>query len=80
MLAYIKATTHYEVTFKAGDNLNSIGYVDSDFVGYRESRQSIEGNIFIVIGGLVSWENKYQETVVLSTVKAEYMAFTRTTS
>jgi len=79
-LAYIKATTHYGVTFKAGGNLDLIGYVDSNFAGCRESRRSTEGNIFIVAGGPVSWESKRQETVALSTVKAEYMAFTRATS
>ena len=79
-LAYIKGTTHYGVTFQAGGNLDPIGYVDSNFAGCRESRQSTEGNIFIVAGGPVSWESKRQETVVLSTVKAEYMAFTRATS
>jgi len=54
MLAYIKATTHYGVTFKAEGNLDPIGYIDSDFAGCRKSRQSTEGNIFIVTGGLVS--------------------------
>ena len=37
-LAYIKATTHYRVTFKAGGNLDPISYVDSNFVGFRELR------------------------------------------
>jgi len=80
MLAYIKATTHYGVTFKAEGNLDPISYIDSDFAGCRESRQSTEGNIFIVTGGLVSWKSKCQETVVLSIVEAEYIAFTRVTS
>jgi len=71
---------NYEVTFKAEGNLDPIGYVDSDFAGCRESRRSTEDNIFIVIGGLVSWESKCQETMTLSTVEAEYMAFTRAMS
>ena len=37
MLAYIKGTTYYGVTFKARDNLYPIGYVDSNFAGYRKS-------------------------------------------
>ena len=32
--------------------------------------------MFFVGGGLVSWASKHQETVALSTVEAEYMAFT----
>jgi len=40
----------------------------------------MEGNIFIIAGGSSSWESKWQETMVSSTVKAEYMAFTRAMS
>jgi len=40
----------------------------------------MEGNIFIIAGGPVSWESKWQETMALSIVKAEYIAFTRATS
>ena len=64
----------------AGEDLNPTGYVDSDFAGCRDTRRSTEGNIFVVAGGPVSWESKRQETVALSTVKAEYMAFTRATT
>jgi len=35
----------------------------------------MEGNIFLVAGGPVSWETKRQDTVVLSIVEAEFMAF-----
>jgi len=38
-------------------------------------RQSTEGDIFLVAGGPVSWETKKQDTVALSTVEAEFMAF-----
>jgi len=37
-LAYIKATTHYGVTFKAEGNLDPISYIDSDFADCRKSR------------------------------------------
>jgi len=46
-------------------------------VGCKDTHCSIEGNIFIVAGGPVSWENKRQEKVALSTVEAEYMGFSR---
>jgi len=80
ILAYVKGTAHYGITYKARSDLNPIGYVDSDFAGCRELRCSTEGNTFIIAGGLVSWESKHQETVGLSTVEAEYIAFTRAMS
>jgi len=35
--------------------------------------------MFFVGGGLVLWASKYQETIALLTIEAEYMAFTRAT-
>jgi len=56
-----------------------VGYVDSDFAGCKNTRQSTKGNIFVVAGGPVSWETKRQDTVALLTVEAEFMAFSRVT-
>ena len=57
-----------------------VRYVDSDYAGCKDMCQSIEGNIFIVAGGLVLWESKWQKIVTLSIVEVEYMAFTRATA
>lgn len=51
--------------------------MDADYAGDGDTRRSTEGHIFFVAGGPVSWASKRQETVALSTVEAEYMAFTR---
>jgi len=66
VLAYVKGMIGYGITYRAGDNLNLIGYVDSDFAGCKDTRRSTEGMIFIVVGGPVSWESKRQDTVALS--------------
>jgi len=76
-LAYVKGTIDYGITYRGGGTLNPIGYVNSDYAGCKDTRRSTEENVFIVAGGLVSWESKHQETVALSTVESEYMAFTR---
>jgi len=80
VLAYIKGTLNYGITYKADAKLNPTGYVDSDFAGCKDTRRSTEGNIFIVVGEPVLWESKRQETVALSTVEAEYMGFSRATT
>jgi len=79
-LAYVKGTIDYGITYRGGGTLNPIGYVNSDYAGCKDTRCSTEGNVFIVVGGPVSWESKCQETVVLSTVESEYMAFIHTTA
>jgi len=61
-------------------SLNPVGYVDLDYAGCKDTKRSTEGNIFIVVGGPVSWESKWQEIVALSTVESEYIAFTHATT
>jgi len=80
VLAYIKGTKHYGITYRGSEKLSLTGFVDSDYAGCKDIRRSTEGNIFIVAGEPVSWESKCQETVVLSTVEAEFMAFTWATT
>jgi len=58
VLAYVKGTIDYRITYQAGVNLNPTGYVDSDFGGYKDTRKSTDGTIFIVVGGPISWESK----------------------
>jgi len=76
----VKGTIDYGITYREGGTLNPIGYVDSDYASCKDTRRSTEGNVFIIAGGLVSWESKRQETVALSTVESEHMAFTRATA
>ena len=80
ILAYIKGTINYRITYKGGESLKPYGYVDSNYAGCKDTRQSTEGNIFMVAEGPVSWESKRQDTVALSTVEAEYMVFTKATT
>ena len=39
------------------DNLEVIGYSDSDFVGFVDSRKSTSGYIFKLVDGVVSWRS-----------------------
>jgi len=80
VLAYIKGTLNYGITYKADVKLNPSGYINSDFAGCKDTGHSTEGNIFIVVGGPVSWESKKQETVALSMVETKYMGFLRATT
>jgi len=53
-LAYVKETIDYGITYRGGGTLNSIGYIDSDYVGCKDTRRSTEKNVFIIVGRLVS--------------------------
>jgi len=80
VLAYIKGTLNYRMTYKANAKFNLTRYVNSDFADYKDTCHSTKENIFIIAEGPVSWESKRQKTVALSTVEAEYMGFSRATT
>ena len=53
-LIYVKRTIDYRITYRRGGTLNSIGYVDSDYAGCKDTRHLTKGNVFIVASEPVS--------------------------
>ena len=53
-----------------------VGYADADH-GAGEDRKSISGYVFMLAGGVVSWQAKKQSTVALSSTEGEYGAITQ---
>ncbi|KAJ3552017.1 hypothetical protein NP233_g12969 [Leucocoprinus birnbaumii] len=74
VMAYVRGTLDYGITYHRGASLQPVGFVDSDFVNDRDTRRSTDGHVFFAGGGPVSWSTKRQETVATSTTEAEYMA------
>src|SRR5271154_1077835 len=75
ILRYLKGTAHFGLTLgNKGDQLDLVGWTDSDWAQDTDTRRSIGGFVFDVAGGSVSWSSKKQPTVALSTTEAEYMA------
>ena len=52
------------------------GFVDADWDGDMYPRRYTSGYVFNLFGGSISWMNKRQDVVALSTTEAEYMATT----
>ena len=55
VLGYIKGTLNYRITYVqvSAGGLKPIGYVDSDYAGDPDTRQSTSGYIFLMAGGVV---------------------------
>jgi len=53
VLAYIKETLDYGITYRTDGKLSPTRYVDSDFAEWKDTCHSTEGNIFIVAEGPV---------------------------
>ena len=50
------------------------GFVDASYAGDVDTRRSTTGNMFKISGGPVSWQNRLQSSVGLSSMEAKYMA------
>ncbi|KAJ3492187.1 hypothetical protein NLJ89_g11265 [Agrocybe chaxingu] len=62
VLAYIKGTIHYKITYdpSSPDGLNVSGYSDSDYAGDPDTMRSTSGYVFTMAGGPVAWSSKRQ--------------------
>jgi hypothetical protein len=73
ILKYLKRTRGHMLVY-SGDDLNLLGYTDSDFQGDRDSRKSTSGSVFTLGGGAVVWRSIKQSSIADSTMEAEYIA------
>jgi hypothetical protein len=76
---YLQGTLQMKLQFNATPSKEVFGYCDADWGGDLEDRRSTTGFVFIMGGGAISWSNKRQPTITLSTTEAEYMANTQAT-
>ena len=63
----------YMLTYRKLDQLEIIGYSDSDFAGCRDSMKSTSGYIYLLTGGAISWKSVKQSIVASSTMAAEFV-------
>ncbi|KAH9656751.1 hypothetical protein KPL70_022797 [Citrus sinensis] len=74
VMRYLQRTKEYMLTYRRSDQLEIIGYSDSDFAGCQDSRRSTSGYIYMLAGGAISWRSAKQTLVASSTMAAEFVA------
>lgn len=74
VLRYLQRTKDYMLTYRKSDQLEIIGYSDSDFAGCQDSRRSTSGYVFMLAGGAISWKSVKQTLIATSTMEAEFIA------
>jgi len=77
VVGYIKNTLDYGLTYSRDANLTPLLYIDTDYGGCHDTKCSTSGYIFTMAGVPVTWSSKWQATVTLSTVEAEYVAMSQ---
>ncbi|XP_050908209.1 secreted RxLR effector protein 161-like [Lathyrus oleraceus] len=80
VLRYLKGTKDCMLMYRQTNNLDVIGYSDSDFAGCVDSRKSTSGYIFMMADGAISWRSTKQTLVTTSTMEVEFVSFFEATS
>ncbi|KAL7147870.1 hypothetical protein ABFS83_06G138200 [Erythranthe nasuta] len=80
VMRYLQGTKDYMPTYKRSDQLEVIGYSDSDFAGCLDSRNSTSGFVFLLAGGAISWNSEKQSIIASSTMEVEFVACFETLS
>jgi len=71
---YLQGTKDHMLTFKKSDQLQVIGYSDSNFAGCPDDQKSTSDFIFMMARGAISWKSVKQTLTATSTMEAEYVA------
>ena len=66
--------------YRRTDNLEIIGYSNSNFYGCIDSRKSTSGYIFMFAGGAVSWRSAKQTLIATSIMEAQFVSCFEATS
>ena len=73
ILRYMKGTSYYVLCYK-GKDLHLIGYTNADWGGNLDQHKSTSGYAFLLNDCTISWSNKKQSCIDLSTMEAKYVA------
>lgn len=74
VMRYLQGTKDYMLTYRRSDQLEVVGYSDSDFAGCQDSKKSTSGFVFLLAGGAISWKSVKQSITASSTMEAEFVA------
>ena len=70
---YLRGSSKLCLTFVDSKSVLE-GYVDADWVGDLDGRETTLRYLFSFARGVVSWQSKLQKCVALSTTEAKYIA------
>jgi hypothetical protein len=73
IMRYLVHTPTFGLWYPRGSTFDLIGYSDTDWAGCKIDSKSTSGTCQFLGRSLVSWASKKQNSVALSTAKAEYI-------
>ena len=72
-MSYLKGTIDFGLYYVGYHDYSLYGYTDSDWDGSVSNRKSTSGGCYCMGSTMISWFNKKQSGVALSTTEAEYI-------
>jgi hypothetical protein len=73
VLRYICGTLNYGLRYTTSSDIQLHGFIDSDWAGSAEDRNSTSGMCFNLGSAMISWGSRKHKFVTLSTAKEEYI-------
>ena len=58
VMRYLQGTKDYMLTYKRSEQLEVVGYSDSDYGGCLDSLKSTSGFFFMLANGAISWKSE----------------------
>ncbi|RVW56198.1 Retrovirus-related Pol polyprotein from transposon TNT 1-94 [Vitis vinifera] len=74
VMRYLQGTKDYMLTYKRSEQLEVVGYSDSNYGGCLDSLKSTSGFVFMLTNGTISWKSEKQSITTSSTMEAEFVA------
>jgi hypothetical protein len=74
IMRYLVYTPKFGLWYPKGSTFDLIGYSDADWAQCKIDRKSTSGTCQFLGRSMVSWTSKKQNSIALSTAKAEYIA------
>ncbi|XP_043725761.1 secreted RxLR effector protein 161-like [Telopea speciosissima] len=74
VMRYLQRTKDPMLVYHRCDQLEVVGYSDSDYGGCIDDLKSTSGYIFMLAGGAISWRSAKQTILASSTMQAEFVA------
>ncbi|XP_050914613.1 secreted RxLR effector protein 161-like [Lathyrus oleraceus] len=76
VMRYLRGTTEFGTFYINEGNIELVTYIDNDYAGDLDDKNSTLGYIFLLSSGDVSWSSKKQPIMSLSTIKSEFIGAT----
>ena len=78
-MRYLRGTTEYGLWYRQTMGVKLQGFTDADWAGSPSDRKSTSGGIFNIGSKMVSWYNRKQILIALSSAEVEYMVASKAT-